>query len=99
MPNRITEPEYLKVKLLNGTILQVRALTTKERKDLMLKIEEWSQHLEKQSDVFDLETKILIYILERCNDNITKELVEEQIDGFTAKKINNFALEAVLPNK
>ena len=95
MDERIIESEKLKVRLLNGSTIEIRPLTLAERKkclDLLPK--QFDDKAEKfVEEYMKVQGDILHFIIERSNKNFKRENVDNELDSSLIEQIIKFTLK------
>jgi hypothetical protein len=93
--SRIIESEKVKVKLLNGTEIELRPITLAERKEcLSLLPQEVGKNPEKFAEEYmKIQGDILHYIICRSNKEFKREDVDNLIDSSMIEQIVTFTLK------
>lgn len=94
---RITEPEILRVRLLDDKVYKIRALTLAEKKEYLKLIDKLFSLQNKEvteiaKDYMDLQVEIAYFILSRLNE-VDKEKLTKILEGSVFKIMVDFAFQ------
>ena len=94
---RVTDFGITELTLLDGTQVKIRSLTFKEKKTYLKLIEESQRPTKKSSEsglvksYIDIQLDVVTFLLQLQNKEITREIVEEQVNGEIVKKVIDIA--------
>ena len=93
---RIIESEKLQVKLLNGSVISIRALTLAERKEclaLLPKDLDTGKPANFAEQWMNFQENVVHYIITRSNKDFKKEDVSNLLDSSLVEQIVKFTLK------
>jgi hypothetical protein len=90
---RVTEFGCQEIELLNGVKVKVRPFTFKEKNDYLKLAESYDSIKPEELAVgyIKMQIDVAFFILSKLNPEITKEVIEENINGEVFKKIVDIA--------
>ena len=90
---RVTEFGCQEVELLNGVKVKVRPFTFKEKNDYIKLLDSYKDVKPEELAIsyIKMQIDVAFFILSKLNPEITKEVIEETINGEVLKKIVDIA--------
>lgn len=90
---RVTEFGFQEIELLNGTKIKVRPFTFKEKNEYLKLLENYKdiKPEELAASYIKMQVDVAFFILSKANPEITKEIIEEHMNGEILKRIADIA--------
>ena len=90
---RVTEFGCQEVELLNGTKVKVRPFTFKEKNDYLKLLDSYKDVKAEDLAVsyIKMQIDVAFFILSKLNPEMTKEIIEDSINGEILKKLVDIA--------
>jgi len=90
---RVTEFGFQEIELLNGTKIKVRPFTFKEKNEYLKLLEQYKDIKPEDlaSSYIRMQIDVAFFIVSKSNPEITKEIIEEFMNGEILKRISDIA--------
>jgi hypothetical protein len=90
---RVTEFGFQEIELLNGTKIKVRPFTFKEKNEYLKMLGQYKEGKPEDlaSSYINMQIDVAFFIVSKNNPEITREIVEEFMNGEVLKKISDIA--------